>query len=306
MNELGKGDRVPVSPQNTPKNPQTLENKGFANIENEKCAKKCAKPISDATRAKRAANRKKRRILKKINQSISEKITEMDKKNYAVITHNGNLQKRWYIEYYEIERGIKIRRRLYGNINRLKTVEARNAHIELLLADLQKTSKTIAPAHDGERVADACLGFYEKNKESWRQKTQQTYLSKINIFLKWAKKQGIVYTSGVTRTVAESFLEHLKTSRKLLPQTQKNYVDLLEMVFDHFMSKDANPWAFKIKKTPAVAALYYQKHQKAIIKNHLSKTDAQLLLFVEFLYYCFIRPGELRLLKVSDIYLCGG
>jgi len=85
----------------------------------------------------------------KINQSISEKITEMDKKNYAVITHNGNLQKRWYIEYYEIERGIKIRRRLYGNINRLKTVEARNAHIELLLADLQKTSKTIAPAHDG-------------------------------------------------------------------------------------------------------------------------------------------------------------
>jgi integrase len=58
-----------------------------------------------------------------------------------------------------------------------------------------------------------------------------------------------------------------------------------------------------IKKLPPmnVAPLPFNRPQMEILKNKIPAQDPQLWFFVQFIYYCFIRPGELRLLKLSDI-----
>ena len=42
------------------------------------------------------------------------------------------------------------------------------------------------------------------------------------------------------------------------------------------------------------------------LKKHFIENDPEMWLFVQFMYYCFIRPGELRLLTVGAIDLDEG
>jgi len=44
-----------------------------------------------------------------------------------------------------------------------------------------------------------------------------------------------------------------------------------------------------------------QVASKKILKDYLTKNEPQLWLFVQFIYYCFIRLGELLYLKIADI-----
>lgn len=48
-------------------------------------------------------------------------------------------------------------------------------------------------------------------------------------------------------------------------------------------------------------AKYFQRHQIERLKKNLLEQDPELWLFCQFIYFCFIRPGELRQLKVGDI-----
>jgi hypothetical protein len=116
------------------------------------------------------------------------------------------------------------------------------------------------------RIADVLSDFYEKNKVAWREKTAQTYHSKMTIFLAYAEKEKIVTAPAVTRAAAEKFIEHLRVDRQVLPQTRKKYAEFLHTAFKSFVPDSENPWKMTIKKVKPVAALYYQPHQKKILK----------------------------------------
>jgi len=49
-------------------------------------------------------------------------------------------------------------------------------------------------------------------------------------------------------------------------------------------------------------AQYFQRHQVESILNKTVEDHPELFLCINFLYYTFIRPGELRQMLVSDIY----
>ena len=56
----------------------------------------------------------------------------MDKKNLRLFTSHDNIDKDWFIEYYEYKGSVKIRKQFKGGINRGKTVNVLCAQIEHL------------------------------------------------------------------------------------------------------------------------------------------------------------------------------
>jgi integrase len=46
---------------------------------------------------------------------------------------------------------------------------------------------------------------------------------------------------------------------------------------------------------------YFQSHQMSNLCTEIMHDDEDLWLFIQLMFYCFLRPGEIRQIKISDI-----
>ena len=129
--------------------------------------------------------------------------------------------------------------------------------------------------------------FYNKKK------TRQGYESKIRMFLKWHEGKKI------TRESCIAFFKDIRY--ELAASTYNDYKTMLNKIF----SEMGFPFLLSpIKRVKAITtpARYFQKHQIKLLKDYISENEPELWFFIQFIYYCFIRPrSELRILKVSSI-----
>jgi integrase len=195
-----------------------------------------------------------------------------------------SLEKEAFIHWTDDE-GKRHRRK--GGINRAETFEARAVAAQALRAKLEaeyfKTSSYVA----------RMLEFMEKKRLGWRRKTYQTNKSKVDLFVIWLAGRDV---SNETLT---GFFEHLLRCRH--KQTYGDYLAVFKRVFKWLGEPEMLDGieAYTAISTPAK---YFQSRQIERIKKHLVEADPDLWLACQFLYYCFIRPGELRLLKIGDIF----
>lgn len=183
-------------------------------------------------------------------------------------------------------------------INRLKTVKERSAKAKLIISELEKDTD-IKVKSNKILIAAALADAVQKRWIDLRPKTRQTYQSKLTVFLDYCKSNKLIYTYQIDTARVDAFFVHLRTVRKNGNTTLNHYREVFFTLFSVFSPKDENPFErVKLKKASPTPALYFQNHQRALLKAYMSKHDAQLWRFVEFIFYCFIRPGELRQLKV--------
>jgi integrase len=129
----------------------------------------------------------------------------------------------------------------------------------------------------------------------WRNKTYQTYKSKVKVFLNWLGPRKLdslaindFFIELSQKRHRTTYNTYRRTLKKILPAI--GYNGLLENI--HKL------------KTSTTPAKYFQRHQAKRLKTYLKDNDPELLFFCEFVYYCFLRPNsELRLLKVGDVDL---
>jgi integrase len=179
------------------------------------------------------------------------------------------------------------RHRRKGGINRAHTLDGRTVAAQALRAKLEaeyfKTSSYVGLMQE----------WVEKKRLTWRKKTWQTYKSKADMFVIWlAGKE-------VTNEVMKGFFEHLL--RRKHKQTYNDYVAFFRRVFKALGELELMSGIERVSAT-STPAKYFQTGQIQRIKKHLLEVDPGLWLASQFLYYCFIRPGELRLLKIKDIF----
>jgi len=244
-------------------------------------------------------NKLQKQTDKKSNKqsSMSAKLTDMDKKNLRLFDAKGDISKDWFIEYYEIRGVTKIRKQLKGGLNRFKTAEERYTAAKLIIDNLQKETKT-----DARKSQDDLTHFIDarllERCDGLRFKTDSTYHSKATMFKKWCHTEGVKYLHQITPEVAAQFLKGVGATRH--PTTHNAYRAFLQNLFD---SISPNPFS-KIKELPAnkTPALCFQKKQVEVLKAYISEHDPPLWLFIEFMYYCLIRPNELRQLKIQDVF----
>lgn len=196
-----------------------------------------------------------------------------------------DLAKKWFVYWYEGRKRMK----KYGAINQHGSAEARMKAAQQLIAQLKSAARRRVSNTEG-----TLRGYMQASAARWRPRTREQYESLANVLL--------AYLAGreLTQALLESFLESVLLSRH--PTTYNKYIDILRRLF-----RGAGLYfdfgGIERAKANSTPARYFQRHQAKLLLRRIDEADPELGLFVRFLYYCFIRPNELRMLRVGDVLL---
>lgn len=210
-----------------------------------------------------------------------------------------SLNKRWFVECYELHYNTKIRRKFYGNINRGVTIDERLERAQILI---QSLNLPVSHAGMKNNILRTALKLDGGNL---RKKSISTYKTVIDNFEKFTKSINR-NESSVTRKNIFQFFEWLH-NKGIDKNTIPKYRNILHALFNKAIKFELctfNP----VDKVPSlrrngVSMQYFSDAQINTLKKSIALKSPQLWLSVELLFYCFIRPGEQRFLKINDINL---
>lgn len=224
----------------------------------------------------------------------------MRKKNFAPTLYplNKDIQRQWFIKYTDNNgRTIKVT----GNMNKLFTVSERlneakeiinNLHFNIS-AEKSRTIKTLV------YLMDEKLEF---KKPSLTPKTYQTYFEILRKYASWyyLKKQ------THPNTLPADYVRELYIA-KAHPNTISRYMIILKSLCNELVREkkiSENPFqSVRVKKVKGTSKLPFSDSQIKELKPIIQQTDPQLWTAIELLYYLYLRPKEVRLLKINDILL---
>lgn len=199
-----------------------------------------------------------------------------------------DLRKKWFVYWYV---GTK-RQRRYGDINRYDTAKLRHDAAKKLITQLKaELRRLVTPTEEAVRA------HIERHRTRWRASTVEHYASVANVFFDFLAGRGL------TQALLEAFLQKVQDTRH--PTTYNKYVVTLKRLlsgagYDYFFED------IRKAKANSMPARYFQPHQAKLLLQRIDEQDPELGLFVRFLYYCFIRPRELRRMRVGDMLLEAG
>ncbi|MCI4667438.1 MAG: tyrosine-type recombinase/integrase [Bacteroidia bacterium] len=205
---------------------------------------------------------------------------------------NQDLSKQWFVYFTD---SLGKRRRVYGNLSQYQTVPERLAAARLLKREVEENLEFL-----GLPVLIQFLHkFLEYKKKTVRKRTYESYLSKSRVFIDY-------YDGGdFERVQAELFLDYLIYEKGLSTGTRNDFRVFLSMFFGHLVERQqwpSNPFEFTKKlKESRQPARYFRPNQVKHLMRVFREERPTLTLFVEMMFYTFIRPAELRKLRISAI-----
>jgi integrase len=141
------------------------------------------------------------------------------------------------------------------------------------------------------------------------EKSYSTYKLRTNHFKDWLNKNGFQKKpiTAITKKATQTYLNEIvvKTSTRNYNDARGILSSLFQVledndaIMDNFMSKIPI-----LKSTPTRNKTYTQTVQEQIFKD-LKEKDSQLLLFILFISYNFLRPVEVCRLRIEDIDIVG-
>lgn len=198
-----------------------------------------------------------------------------------------DLGKKWFVEYYN-EEG---RQKKYGTINQEPTFEGRMKAAKALVTQLKQKDPL-------KRVGESEFERAKKwmDAQGWRPKSYSTHLTIANAWWDFLDHR------KPSNELVQQFFQNLQATKS--PTTHNNYLYLLNAILTGIGQGDICKGIKKLRQSPSPAR-YFQKFQINRLAVAIAEKDAQLYLFVQFIYYCFIRPRELVHLRASNVILEG-
>lgn len=235
-----------------------------------------------------------------------------------VANSNGNLKKPWYVEYYifsETQNKLIRKRHVLAQ----KTAKERYAqakifsdHVNKLLLSghtIQKLPKQknteLSP---DSTIIEAIELFITYKQKTTKLRTFQSYTSDIRNFTTYLTENNLQETTiqKFTPAIATKYIDDLSI-KGYSNRRRNNLKATISGIFNFLIKRkiiDNNPFE-GITRLNVVTKKHaaYQKNLITEIKNYcLNNNEEQLWLFISFIYYAAIRPGEeLRRLRISDI-----
>jgi len=208
-----------------------------------------------------------------------------------ICSYGDDLAKRWRVEYWEPTHNGNSAKRVVKYISNEATVEDRYRAAYMLI-----NSFTFTPEPEKKTILHKVL---DMGALDWRPKTLSTYKTVVNAYLPFLKKR--VPEMATEETINEFLLSVFKNTGK--QSTVNKYRDVLYLLYNKAEAQKLtgmNP-VRKIprKKKQATSLLYFNDSHIETIKT--AQKEPQLWLAIQLLFYCFIRPGEIRCLKIADI-----
>lgn len=247
----------------------------------------------------------------------------------------GDLSKKWYV-YFSVKdpkSGKMITQKVYNGLFKVKTFSGRMKIAEKLIGEYAELLKngynpllddTKAIYTDNLQYFHAARVYRERklnNKtfnyfanEYLRIETSgletasiSTYKSKIRTFNSWLilKQYHEVDISAINNYIIIEFFTYLNNERKSSASTYRKYKNLITDIFEFAINRKAintNP----VSRLPRCLRVTDKAPKPINSKDVIEFIDKiinypQLYLFIMFEYYCFMRPGEIRLMQISWI-----
>ena len=221
----------------------------------------------------------------------------MNKKNFVPTLYplNKDISKTWFVKYKDdAGRFLKV----YGKLNSFSTVAERTVEANRIIKDiLTPGEKHLINRNELVKNLSDLLEF---RRPMLAYKTYQDYFSLLKKFSLWYRNE----QKTNKQICPGSFIRFLFDNGH-----HKNYIHKIVAVFNRFF-KDLkksglyriNPFEdVKVKRVKGTSKLPFSVEQKKMLQAVIGKEDPQLWFACEMEYYTYIRPNELRLLKIADI-----
>ncbi len=246
-------------------------------------------------------------------------------------TREGDLSKRWYVEFYCQNPHTKKMERfqLHCGVNRIKTknkrrkelISWRDSYSDLLFSGwnpFTKEGMTLTALATNKQPIPALSAFKEVQdlKAEKSPDTVRSYKSVINLFLKWLEKshpESYADLTSISKHTMRDYSKYMISQRQYSPKTHNNHISVLTTFFTEFIDTldliETNPCnGVKLLKIDKVSNVHiaFEANQVKQLREYLEIHDPELLLFQKFIYYFAIRPKELRLLKISAFDMIRG
>lgn len=238
----------------------------------------------------------------------------MEKKIFCPILYNcnGDINGRWFVWYYDQNgkriKVYKLRADDVLSLNAIKNVAKRYEYAERIKQEIRNLTE--AASQINNKQSNSCpadiVGIFNVilngDNAKWRRKTELQYMAKINIFSRFVKRKDL---NNFSEANALSFHKYL-IDKGLSNVTVNSYKVILGNIWNlalklKLLSKP-NPFnCLPNLRENMESCRPYNKAQLKELKTYISAKNPMLWLCCQFLYYCYIRPGELRLLKIGDI-----
>lgn len=227
--------------------------------------------------------------------------------------------KQWYVDFFAYDPGKGGMRRKKYMLDHYEKKKERETVASILIHNLIDKLKAgwnpFTNASKTRQFTDFSLilarykGWITKQKQNgtMKVKTFSDYSSKMNVFELYLKETGseIKYVYQFNTTLIIDFLDYLIYDKDASARTRNNYRMWLS-TFSTWLKErqyiDANPCenVHQLREE--------EKFRDALspsdlvrLKDYLSKDNPSFYLACMMEYYCFIRPDELRYIKIGDI-----
>ena len=231
----------------------------------------------------------------------------------------GKLTSRWYIQFWvwsDVEK--KTIRRWDYAINKeigkdeADTIRIRRAYAKARIKAINQLLE------EGYHISDKVEGKsidltlrkgmeYALKISGLKAGSYNSYSSCMNIFLEWAKTNGLdsINLDKFSRKDAYQYIDWRISSSQYTINNDVSYIKRLWSILKNREIIVKNPFSEleKQKEERSLRNLAYTDSEIELLKNEISVSDPELWSFIQIIYNSFMRPNEIRQLKVSDIRL---
>lgn len=245
---------------------------------------------------------------------------QIDVKYTKLYDYQGNMDKRWSVAFkvwdfakggfsrrfdYEVNKQTSKAARYRYARNRIKEIN------EVLLAGacvgLDATAKI-----KRRSIEKAFQEIMKRKSVEYAQRTKESMKSSIVIFMEFVNVSNIGKTDikKLSKNHLLQYRDWLLDNRKISARTVNNYLSYINILLNAMIERnwiESNPLQ-SIKKLKQSDTLKNREITPAELDLLIPvlKKNFPLWLFVQFVYYCWIRPREITFIKVKDLDLING
>lgn len=243
---------------------------------------------------------------------MKDKTVPIDTSKTRLYTYGNDMAKRWTITYYIYsEAQSKLVRKIVA-IPKMDSLQERLKFAKKEVREINQMLKegyylpAAVPSFNLTRAFNKIYGLNEIRFAPLSRPSYRSNVRDLLAFMKTKKRDKIKLEHFNKRDVI-AFRDYLLIERKLTAVTINGYLGHLSTLFQDMVVRewvDENPFSFvaslKEKETEANRAI--TKNERAVLVPML-QLNRELWLFVQFIYYMWLRPNEVTQLKVKDFDL---
>jgi len=222
-----------------------------------------------------------------------------------------------YILFYQTDpiTGIRVRFRPTHDLNRIKDTKHQDAKAREIVAEINKRLPLGYPYEQTKAVqldivtieAALRIAMDIKRKKIKNDKSYNSYeVQKVGL-TRFCWERGLleVDVKSFDRSMAFQYIDFIQEANGVKNRTVNNYIIIVKSLFNVLMERgliSENPFSrFQSLKTERRYRREFNDFERRIVAKYISEHDPLLFLAVLMVYYCFLRPKDIRHLRFGQI-----